>query len=273
MAAAGAGKSTKKPKTPQPTKKYARAAAPERAVAPASYGWARPVAAAAGAHGKQKMRLGVVGVSQEMHSKTHATKAQAAKCERCSYYKLKVTLERYAWLETRPSELGGEWALGCSYCSWALKHKHNHQRAYYFPKWARHAWRSKASMGRLLARIAAHSCAESHREARKQCPFAKVQPAAGCSQPLAATAKKGEKDAEAEVAPEVEVDVVAAADRRLFKGRVPQLDEWAHCWAAATTCVSMHKMPRIPNKTWLPFHNVAAPAQTAGADYSRGGAE
>jgi len=170
--------------------------------------------------------------SPEQHRRRHP-KVDAS-CARCIYLSRRAVWEiRYGchrsrvagqvkatiWLAQRPAHRGGAWALGCVFCAAAFTRGTprgiGKGKGFRGCVWSRFEVRTIGQISQRAVRQ--HAETDSHRQAVRMYfapPAAKVL--------------------------ELGSHGVSESDDRLFRGGVPQADDWLHAWRSCKTPVSFH---------------------------------
>lgn len=177
-----------------------------------------------------------------------------------------------AWLVQKPSFLGGSWGLGCCLCAAGIAsqavlrerakvgkaYKRDgvaHQRMCRMrTKWARYEHRHSAP-SRMQAMIEAHDGSQGHKFARDllcapeshlaRAPVLEPDPSPAASAEAACSAET--EMAACSATPKARgAELVTTAD--LFKGRVPQVQEWLDAWAECSSSISYLKQARLKRK-------------------------
>ena len=176
-------------------------------------------------------RAEILGTVEEKPS-VHLRRCDNRDCPRCTWYKfegiwkatcgrLKVEdrgpIQAESWLQVRPLEFGGTWAIGCLLCSLAAQALHGQPKSKpraqrLKTQWSTYTVRCK----NLQCRISEHANSQQHRDAIKvfRKPSQNPCPVAGSQDEF-----PEQSDDEAE----------------LFKKKVPQPQDWCTSWNAVNT--------------------------------------
>ena len=156
---------------------------------------------------------------------------------------------RVTWLRPRPGWMGGAFALGCSLCATTLgkrraklaekrygkvhgvRKEHVRKGPRFDTRWARYEIRRLLCCRVAVAAIEGHENSACHRFALKSC----FQPELELDASPLQHASEASADLEAEV-------------RDIFKGRVPQPQDWVEGWAELTETLSLRKSQRLAQK-------------------------
>ena len=232
--------------------------------------------------------------TESEHRRRHpAGRDWASSCPRCEYYKHRVVWEEVArtrgprsrprvagetsWLVQKPSFLGGPWGLGCCLCaagcaSGSLRRRRSaiqkayakdgiqHQRVCRMnTKFARYEHRVHRK-STMVGDIEAHASSQLHKLVRDNmiapaehlalAPLLPDPESAACGADPESTACGADPESAACGARGKELATIA----ELFKGRVPQLQEWVDAWADCSSAVSFLKQEEISRKRHKVHH-------------------
>ena len=177
---------------------------------------------------------------------------------RCRYNKFYK--KEFLWLDVARD---GKWSLGCIPCAWALRHEGTGEswRMRTFARYDFHGYR-RLSFAQTRANLSQHCTGEAHKEAARRCPYFHPLPAAARARPAVCGAPvEGAKcaiQADAVASPECTADpddATAKADRKLLKGKVPQLDDWLDTWNAVLEKKSIRQQRREQKRGGRPIRS------------------
>ena len=146
-------------------------------------------------------------------------------------------------------------------CAWSLQHQTTDidGRMSKFARYDFHGYR-RLTVPQTRVNLRQHCTGAAHKLAARRCPYFHPLPAAAGARPAVGGAPvKGAKraiQADAVAAPECTADpddaVTAKADRKLLKGKVPQLDDWLDTWNAVLEKKSIRQQRREKNEEAAP---------------------
>ena len=206
------------------------------------------------------------------HMANHTAWERMARC--CGPTARLVARGETSWLCPKPAYLGGAWGLGCCLCAAARQSKRvqqarakdwkenkknglDHRRMSRMrTKWARYEHRHVP--GNVAHVLDAHSNSKCHKLACQAlcspdshialAPVLEPDRAeAACSAEAETAARSAETTAACSALPTARgANLIATVD--LFKGRVPQVQEWLEAWAECSSSVSYLKQARMKRK-------------------------
>ena len=209
-------------------------------------------------------RCGKAKESLEQHQAKHRTREARQMCLRCQYHD-NALRRQYPWSAERRT---GLWAIGCVPCATLLRTSKK-DGSVRFSKYARYQGLSDIQARRSNSAahcFRVHESQDVHKLAISKFPsFSKFSPTLRCvSLKQACPSRSSEncttkttagfnpKSAVGDLTAELVVDDVAAdlarSDRKLLKGSVPQLQDWADTWEAVTENQSIRKQQRSQKK-------------------------
>ena len=130
-----------------------------------------------------------------------------------------------------------------------------------FARYDFHGYR-RLSFAQTRANLSQHCTGEAHKLAARRCPYFHPLPAAARARPAVCGAPvEGAKcaiQADAVASPECTADpddATAKADRKLLKGKVPQLDDWLDTWNAVLEKKSIRQQRREQKRGGRPIRS------------------